>query len=287
MVARHHILSGGHVLHGPDENLNTRKTAGDRLTIVSIALIAYMVGSVVHEAAGHGGACIASGGTPLLVSTVAMDCSIDNRLIDAGGTIANVVAAITFFLIGRLRRFSPTWRYLLWISMTINILSAAGYFLFSGIGGFGDWADFIRGLPRVWAWRTGMSIFGLFAYAVAVWASLLALRPLIGSDPHERYLRAKELTARSYLAGGILACIAGALNPSGWILVALSAAAASFGGTSGLVWGPQWLRGRLVSLGSEPAPPPIERNWKWVAAASVCACLFIAVDGPGIRFAPQ
>ena len=66
--------------------------------------------------------------------------------------------------------------------MTVNLFTAAGYFLFSGIGGFGDWAVFIQGFSPQWAWRTGMAIFGAATYTLAAWFSLLELRPLIGSD---------------------------------------------------------------------------------------------------------
>ena len=41
---------------------------------------------------------------------------------------------------------------------------ASGYFVFSGIAGFGDWAEFIKGLGPQWAWRIGMTVFGATAY---------------------------------------------------------------------------------------------------------------------------
>ena len=77
--------------------------------------------------------------------------------------------------------------------------------------------------------------------------------------------------------------MAGALNPQGWILVALSAAASTFGGTSGLLWTIDWLNRGWIPLGSEPEPMPIGRSWPWMAAACILALVFIFVLGPGVR----
>ena len=85
-------------------------------------------------------------------------------------------------------------------------------------------------------------------------------------------------------AGGILACVAGSLNPQGMILGALSAAASTFGGTSGLLWMMNWLKGNRIPLGSEPEPLPIRGSWPWIVTAFVLALSFVVVLGPGVRF---
>jgi len=259
--------------------------AGDLLTIASVAIVAHIVGTVLHEGAGHGGACLAVGGRPLLISTVNMECSAGGRLVIAGGTLMNLSAAAVFFGLGRAARATATvWRYFCWLSMTVNLLVAAGYFAFSGVGGFGDWAEFVRGFHPQWAWRTGLAVFGCALYLAFVRVSLMELRPLIGSDRKQRYRRAVELSRVPYFAGGMVACVAGALNPQGWILVALSAAAASFGGGSGLLWMPELLRGGAIPPGAGDEPAALPRSWGWIAAAVVGACVFIAVLGPGVRF---
>jgi hypothetical protein len=259
---------------------------GDALTIAGIAIVAYILASVLHEGVGHGGACLLTGGKPIMVSTVSMDCSADNRLVIAAGTLVNVLAGAVCFVLGRMTgRTSPRLKYFLWLSMAVNLFTAAGYFAFSGIGGFGDWAQFIRGLGPEWAWRVGMTIFGAAAYLLVVRLSLLELRPSIGSDKEQRIVRAARLSKISYFTGGILACVAGSLNPDGFILVALSAAASTFGGTSGLLWMIAWLKGDRIPLGSEPEPLPFRRNWPWIATAVVFALVFIVVLGPGVRFA--
>jgi hypothetical protein len=55
----------------------------DTSIVVAIAIIAYAVSSVLHEGAGHGGACVLTGGKPLVMSTVHFDCAKDSRIISA------------------------------------------------------------------------------------------------------------------------------------------------------------------------------------------------------------
>lgn len=254
----------------------------DTLTIAAIGIVVYIVGNIVHEGLGHGGACLLTGGKPLLVTAVSMECSAENRVVIAGGSVMNVIAAAVFFFLARLAK-SPHLKYFAWLAMTINLLTPAGYLAFSGVGDFGDWAMFGQGFSPRWAWRVGLTIAGIVAYMFAVRFSLLQLRPLIGSDPAQRIVNAIRLTKTPYFAGGIVECVAGAFNPQGWILVALSAAASTFGGTSALLWCPNWLRGSRIPLGPDTAPVPIERSWPWIVAALIIAVAFISFLGPGVR----
>jgi hypothetical protein len=252
----------------------------------AIAILAYMLGNVSHEGLGHGGACLLVGAKPLVLSSVHFECSADSRLVMAGGTMVNLLAGAAFFFLGRLT--TPRYarlKYFFWIAMAVNLYSGTGYFLFSGIGGIGDWGDFIQGLGPQWPWRIGLTILGGVTYFLAARITLLELRPLIGSKKGERYRYALRLTAIPYFAGGILMCIAGALNPKGMILILISAAASTFGGTSGLLWATNWLnRGSMIPYGPPAEPVPIDRSWPLIATAGVAAVVFICVLGPSVRF---
>jgi hypothetical protein len=259
----------------------------DPFTVGSIAILAYMLGNVLHEGLGHGGACLLAGAKPLVLSSVHFECSVDSRLVMAGGTLVNLLAGAVFFVLGRLTgpRY-PRLKYFLWICMTVNLFTGTGYFLFSGIGGIGDWGDFIQGLGPQWVWRIGMTIFGAATYLLAGRISLLELRPLIGSNKEQRYQRAVQLSVIPYLAGGILMCIAGSLNPKGAILILISAAASTFGGTSGLMWTTQMLKGgTLIPYGPPAEPIPIQRSWPLIVAACAIAIAFIGVLGRSVHFA--
>src|SRR6202045_3693981 len=63
----------------------------DLLTIAAITIAATVIADFIHEGLGHGGMCIATGGRPLVLSTVHFECSADTRLVAAGGTLANLM----------------------------------------------------------------------------------------------------------------------------------------------------------------------------------------------------
>ena len=86
-----------------------------------------------------------------------------------------------------------------------------------------------------------------------------------------------------YVTGAALYLVAGVFNPAGLGLLAISGAAASLGGTSGLAWGPQYLRGNIIPRASV-SPIAILRNTGWIVAAAGVGLVFVAILGPGINF---
>jgi len=245
-------------------------TQPDLLTIAAITIVATVIVDLIHEGLGHGGMCVATGGRPLVLSTVHFDCSADTRLVAAGGTLANLIFGGLFWIAERGVKRSASWRYFFWLLMTFNLLSAGGYFLFSGIGNIGDWAAVVAGWQPAWVWRVGLAALGIVTYFfVFVPLSLHELRPYLGKDAKVRVRRARQLTVTPYLTAGVLACVAGALNPVGPLLILISAAAASFGGNSGLAWMWNLLRGPRIPS-SEFQMPEIELSrdgssppWSW------------------------
>ena len=262
----------------------------DRPTLVAIAVVAYALANLVHEGLGHGGACLLAGGRPLALSAIHFEedpgtlDAVGQKWVAAGGTLANIVVGVLALVALRAARRAPsTWRYFLWLFMTVNLLQAAGYWLFSGLGNVGDWAAVIEGFSPHWAFRLGLAVLGGAAYWGVVLLSLRELAPFLGAGPG-RVGRAVSLTVIPYLAGGILYVAAGIPNPVGWLLVLISAAAASFGGTSALAWMAQLLRDETQFPPHASAPPPLPRSLPWLAAGVVVTLLFVGVLGPGIRF---
>jgi hypothetical protein len=65
--------------------------------------------------------------------------------------------------------------------------------------------------------------------------------------------------------------------------VLLSGAAASLGGTSGLLWGPQFLRGtRTPSSKLEKPVEVVQRSWIAIVLAVLIGLAFITVLGPAM-----
>jgi hypothetical protein len=254
----------------------------DTLTIIATAVVAGAITNVLHEGLGHGGACVLSGGQGRVLSSVAFDCSFDSRFIAAGGTIVNFIAGIISLSVARAIRPSRL-RYFFWLLMVFNLLDAAGYFLYSGVGNIGDWAEVIRGLQPAFAWRFVLTVVGVILYAFFVFLSAHELAPMLSREFREKLSRARRFTFVPYFTVGVLHTISGTLNPFGAQLVFISAMAASFGGKSGMLWMGLFFRGdRFAMVPAES--PPFERSWGWIVGAIAVAIVFIVVLGRGIRF---
>jgi hypothetical protein len=261
-----------------------RAAQPDRLTIAAIAIAATVITDVIHEGLGHGGMCVATGGHPLALSTVHFECSADTRLVAAGGTVANLIFGGLFWVAARALKQSAAGRYFFWLLMTFNLFDAGGYFLFSGIANIGDWAAVVAGWQPAWAWRVALIALGTETYFfLFLPLCLRELLPFVGTEAEVRVRRARQFTLAPYLTCGILSCVAGTLNPVGPLLILISAAAASFGGKSGLAWMWTLLHGPRIPS-SELQMPEIECSRGSMFAAAVLGIVFIAKLGPGIKF---
>jgi hypothetical protein len=267
----------------------TRATGSsiDRVTLVAIAIVAYALANVLHEGLGHGGMCAAVGGRLEALSAVHAECSTEGEgrlasaLVMAAGTLANLlVGAVAWLLLRREARVT-SWRYFLWLFMTVNLLHATGYWLFSGVANVGDWAQIVAGLEPRWPYRVLLAILGGGGYRWAVVVGLRTLSPLVG-DGADRLRRARTLALIPYLSGGVLYVAAGAFNPVSPRLVLISGAAASFGGASALAWMTDLLRQPRYPV-ARGAPLAIGRSTGWIIVAAITGLVFIAILGPGVR----
>ena len=269
----------------------TVKQAGpslpDLMTVTAIALAAYASSNVLHEAIGHGGACVVLGGKPVALSSVHFECGeeamsvLARRGVAAGGTIVNFLAGAVGLAAFKATDVSrkPHTAYFLWLFTTLNLLMGAGYFLFSGLGNIGDWAVVARGTVSPLVWRPAMAVFGGALYFLLARRSAHWLGALVGSDELSMR-RGRLLTVPAYIAGGLLFCVSGLFNPVSPALIAVSAAAASFGGASGLLWLTQFLHGTQRSA----QPAELQRSYAWIIAGCAASGIFIAILGPSIHF---
>lgn len=262
-------------------------------TLIAIALVAFALTNVAHEGLGHGGMCVAVGGEPRVLNAVYFDCGEEalsgaaSRWISAGGTLVNLAfAGLTALVLAAGAVRAASGRYFLWLFLSLNLMQAFGYWMFSGLGGIGDWQAVIAGSPHYALWRIALAVVGTAAYMfVAVPIALRGMERFLGATEPPRLARARRLTLPAYLAGGTLYVTAGLLNPESPMLVLISAAAASFGGASGLAWMTQLLRDRERFPPAAGEPLGIARSWPWLVSGAIMALLFIGVLGPGIRFA--
>jgi hypothetical protein len=261
----------------------------DRLTLIAISALACILGDVLHEGLGHGVTAWLSGAHRLTVSTVALQSDIDTRWISANGTLVNLFfAAVFYLLLRRPQRYRPAVRYFLVLAMTGNLFSGTGYFLFSGVSNFGDWADVIHGLHPYWAWRVALVVLGLVSYYGSMLLVAAELRAFAGPASHPRRLR--DLCWTPYFTDGVLAGLGGLLNPMGLFYVIASALPSTMGANAGLLSLPYILPHiltRRMRNRSPIDPEPvafIERSPYWIAIAAAAALGFVVVLGRGITW---
>jgi hypothetical protein len=220
----------------------------DFLTVVALAIVVFFLGVVIHEGVGHGLVCELVGGRVQGLSSVHCDCDYGDaslaarRAVQAGGTVANLVAGLAFAAALRAAAARPepspptAARYFLWLAAVVNLLQAGGYLMVSPFGGFGDWTLFLTDLSAAGAWQFGLTAAGLALTLAAIFFAVRTLAGFVDPAPPRRARRAWLLTAVPYVTGGLVACVAALRNPLGGPLVVTSAAASTFGGTCCLLW---------------------------------------------------
>lgn len=250
------------------------------LTIAAISIVAAILSNVLHEGVGHGLTALLTGANSGLLTTVAWSSEFDSRLVEAGGTLANLAAAVLLWLALRGARLAslPT-RYFLLIACAFNLFSGTGYFFFSGVTDFGDWAAVIRDLHPHWLWRTALIVGGMVSYFAAVLVIGAALVRYVGI-PREAQRRLRKFTLVPYLMAIVLAVIAGVLNPAGLPLVFESALPATAGGHSGLLWLQYY-----ISRKTTPDRPQgtLAFSYAWSIGSVLLAATYISVLGRGIN----
>ena len=257
----------------------TQAVLDDAPTICAISVIAIMLSTMLHEGLGHAAVAIATLHASGTLTSLAWSSAQDSRLVLAGGTIVNLIAALVFWLLLRAARSArPSVRFFFLISMTFNLLAGTGYFFFSGVSNFGDWAGVIQGLHPHALLRIALVIVGVASYYGAIVLVGVSAVRYMGVEVSDAR-RFRRLLWLPYFAALTIDGFAGIFNPFGWQYVFLSALAATAGGNCGLLWLRYYLPKRLQP--GERAV--IGRSYAWIVVAAALAVIFVVVFGPGVH----
>ena len=245
----------------------------DPKTIISMAVIGSAAATLLHEGVGHGVVAWLRDDIPTELTSNHLSSVKADRWVEAGGTLVNLCAGSIALIASRFSGNRSNLRYFLWIFAALNLLPGAGYFVFSGILGLGDWEEVIRSAPHQMLLRMIMTICGAGLYVLLVRQLAVAVEPFCES-------RADYNTVGRvpYYAACLFSCIAGALDPLGLKLFLLSTVPAAFGGSSGLMWADRFFAstpgGLVLRVRRQPA---------WWIAAALLGGVYILVLGPGIK----
>lgn len=253
----------------------------DLPTLVGLGLLLAPLTVMWHEIVGHGGMCLAMGGHLVEVGAYYVDCSplpdMPRRIVAMAGVWADVVAALVAWCLWR-RSERPLPRLAWWTVATSKAFVAAGYFCFSGLTDFGDYAPSQGLAPMLHAMPLRILLFGIGA--LVYWRIILAasrgMSAMTGGDAAGLAAR-RRIALTLYLTIGAVAFVTGLFNPIGVVIMLMSAMASSLGGNAGLF---------SVAF-ARPAGPvrafAIERNWAVIGSGLVVSLAFAILLGPSIR----
>lgn len=245
-----------------------------KATVVSMAIVAVGISTLLHEGVGHGVLSWLRGGVPIELTSNHLNSLHEDRWIAAGGTLVNLAAGLLALLASHAAGARTHLRYFCWLLAAHNLLSGAGYFMFSGVFGFGDWQEVLDGLPHYAALRTAMAIAGIALYVLFAWLLARAVRPFCPT--RASYNVVGRLP---YLAACIFNYLAGAFDPMGVKLLFVSTIPAAFGGSSGMLWLDGFIPRPL------PAEPlVIERSRAWWIFAAIFGIAYVVILGRGVEF---
>jgi hypothetical protein len=260
-------------------------------TLIIISASADLFSTFLHEMAGHGLNCVLTGGRVQDLGAFYVNCDYHGMtdlairwVAFAGPLFSLLTGLVSFLILRRISERSPHQRLFFWLLGTLSFMTAAGYLLFSGISGLGDFGTSRDGvlyqLSPEWLWRLLETLAGAAAYFGVVVLSAGQMDGMIGGSGLDRIRRARGIGLIAYLSGAAASILISLLNPLGIVIILTSAAAASLGGTSGLLWMMQ-----LLNRQKETTAPPLllPRSRGWIAAGLVFIVIYAAVFGPTLH----
>jgi hypothetical protein len=265
-------------------------STADRLhfpTLVSVALPAFALESVVHEVLGHTLVAYATGLHVLLITSTVLQFRDGTRLAAGAGPAANLLfGALALLLLRRFPTFSSV-RLCVWLFAFANLFLGTGYILYSGVLNRGDSAIVIAGLKPAWLYRLVLIVLGALGYRLSM---RLAARDILGliRGGSMRLGDVERILYPCCAAGAVLYLVASLFNPVSPSLILSDGLSEAIGISFGLLLVPRIVRGLARRLPSgpgdqPPAPASVPFSLAWLIFGSVAAALFVLVLGHGIR----
>lgn len=254
----------------------------DPRTLAAIGVVAACLASIAHEAIGHGGTCLAVGGTIARLTATHFGCAGGTALVDAVGPAANLAVALIAFLLLRLgRAFTAPTRLFLFMLGGINLCWFTGEMIHSAFLNIEDEANLARQLGWPAVWRPVAMAGGVLIYIATIrYGAVVARRFVAAGDPPENLRRRIMIAWAAATASFAVAGLAWARDPFGSAWECFM--------TIGVAGAPLWIGVGLMrwtDQGVAPRPSstaPIATSIPWTAFSVLLFGAFIFTQGRGI-----
>jgi len=257
----------------------------DPLTVAAIAIVSYLIASVIHEGLGHGLTAAVLGARDLRLSTAALHLAGDSvsprasRAISIAGPLVGLLVGFLLALYhGTTRSRNAEFRYCLWLTAYVCLFANSGYLMALSFAHFGDIHGFVKDLGSPFAWRLGLTVFGTAVSVLTLFLAGRTLDEFLGTNCRRK--RAARLLVISYFAGSCPLILSTLLGREGSYLTLVSAIPATLGGTILLLY-TVLMVGRARSS-TAPGPLTPRRSLPWCGAGVFALLLYGLVLGPGV-----
>lgn len=229
-------------------------------TLAAMGALAYFATDAIHEALGHGVACLLQGNRILLLNSAFFRSTPGSFATDLAGPVANLGATLALALFLRGEGLPSRARFFLRLLCAFNLFWASGEMVVSALTGRDDWGFAIASLPDPGVWRILLGAAGVLLYHQ-------------GARMLRRHGLGRARGRILYAAAGLAACAAALAYAPDRLAAVREAALETFGANLGLLF-----------MASRPAGEPLPRSRGWMLAAALALPLFAATLGRGLRF---
>jgi hypothetical protein len=257
----------------------------DVFTVICIAIVSYLLGSVIHEGLGHGLTAAVLGARDIRLSGAVLrldNQSIspqDSRIIAIAGPLGGLLVGLLLAVYhANTRSKHAEWRYCLWLTAYVCLFANAGYLMALSLVPFGDIHGFVKDFDSPFAWRLGFTVIGTVLSVVALLFAGRTLDEFLGRT--HRRSRAAKLLVISYFAGSVPLILSTLLGEEGSYVALVSAIPATLGGTIFLLY-------TILCVGkarpsTDPIPLTPGKSLPWYGAGVIALLVYGLVLGPGV-----
>ena len=244
-------------------------------TLIAVGLLAYASADIAHHALGHGGACLALGGSIISLSSIFVQCTVRGVINDLGGPAANLLVGLGAALALRAsKRWSATTRLFVILVAAFNLLWFALQLVFSAATRTDDWAWTIESFHLSDPIRYGMIVVGVLAY----FRTTRFIATQMGPFARPR-ARASRIVLIAWLTAGATALATASLDHGTVRGILFHALSQSLVLSVGLLLVPR----RAAALSPSPDPAsPVTSSIRWIVAAGLVLGGSILLLGPGV-----